>query len=63
MTNTSGIATFSYAGTNPGTDTVTALVRSTATANVNGHATSVDGLDTDAAITTGHARLYWCTIE
>jgi RHS repeat-associated protein len=27
---------FSYAGTNPGTDTVTALVRSTATANVNG---------------------------
>ncbi len=36
MTNTSGIATFSYAGTNPGTDTVTALVRSTATANVNG---------------------------
>lgn len=36
VTNTSGIATFSYAGTNPGTDTVTALVRSTATANVNG---------------------------
>ncbi|HEU4508352.1 MAG TPA: PKD domain-containing protein, partial [Pyrinomonadaceae bacterium] len=35
-TNASGIATFSYAGTNPGTDTVTALVRSTATANVNG---------------------------
>jgi RHS repeat-associated protein len=36
VTNSSGIATFSYAGTNPGTDTVTALVRSTATANVNG---------------------------
>ena len=36
VTNTSGIATFTYAGTNPGTDTVTALVRSTATANVNG---------------------------
>jgi RHS repeat-associated protein len=36
VTNTSGIATFSYIGTNPGTDTVTALVRSTATANVNG---------------------------
>jgi RHS repeat-associated protein len=36
VTNTSGIATFSYAGTNPGTDTVTALVRSTATANING---------------------------
>ena len=36
VTNTSGIAIFSYAGTNPGTDTVTALVRSTATANVNG---------------------------
>ena len=36
VTNTSGIALFSYTGTNPGTDTVTALVRSTATANVNG---------------------------
>ena len=36
VTNTSGIATFSYAGTNPGTDSVTALVRSTATANVTG---------------------------
>ncbi len=36
VTNTSGIATFSYTGTNPGTDTVTALVRSTATANING---------------------------
>ena len=36
VTNASGIATFTYAGTNPGTDTVTALVRSTATANVNG---------------------------
>ncbi len=36
VTNTSGIATFNYAGTNPGTDTVTALVRSTATANING---------------------------
>ena len=36
VTNTSGIAIFSYAGTNPGTDTVTALVRSTATANING---------------------------
>lgn len=36
ITNTSGQATFSYSGTNPGTDTVTALVRSTATANVNG---------------------------
>ncbi|HKG60485.1 MAG TPA: RHS repeat-associated core domain-containing protein [Pyrinomonadaceae bacterium] len=36
VTNTSGIAIFSYAATNPGTDTVTALVRSTATANVNG---------------------------
>jgi len=36
VTNTSGIAIFSYAATNPGTDTITALVRSTATANVNG---------------------------
>ncbi|HEU4766945.1 MAG TPA: Ig-like domain-containing protein, partial [Pyrinomonadaceae bacterium] len=36
ITNTSGQATFSYSGTNPGTDTVTALVRSTATANING---------------------------
>jgi RHS repeat-associated protein len=36
VTNTSGIATFSYIGTNPGTDTVTALVRSTATVNING---------------------------
>ena len=36
VTNTSGIATFTYAGTNPGTDTVTAFVRSTATANING---------------------------
>nr|ART36397.1 C664 [uncultured bacterium] len=36
VTNSSGIATFSYAGTNPGTDTVTALVRSTATVNING---------------------------
>jgi YD repeat-containing protein len=36
VTNTSGIATFSYAGTNPGTDSVTALVRSTTTANING---------------------------
>lgn len=36
VTNTAGQATFSYAGTNPGTDTVTALVRSTATANING---------------------------
>ncbi|HEV8431561.1 MAG TPA: RHS repeat-associated core domain-containing protein [Pyrinomonadaceae bacterium] len=36
VTNTSGVATFSYAGTNPGTDTVTALVRSTATTNING---------------------------
>ena len=36
VTNTSGIATFSYIGTNQGTDTVTALVRSTATANING---------------------------
>src|SRR5678815_416570 len=35
VTNTSGIAIFSYAGTNPGTDTVTALVRSTATVNIN----------------------------
>ena len=35
-TNTSGIATFTYTGTNPGTDTVTAIVRSTATANING---------------------------
>lgn len=36
VTNTSGQATLTYTGTNPGTDTVTALVRSTATANVNG---------------------------
>jgi streptogramin lyase len=36
VTNSSGIATFSFAGTNPGTDTVTALVRSTATTNING---------------------------
>ncbi len=36
ITNASGQATFSYAGTNPGTDTVTALVRSTATVNING---------------------------
>jgi RHS repeat-associated protein len=36
VTNSSGIATFSYAATNPGTDTVTALVRSTATTNING---------------------------
>ncbi len=35
-TNATGIATFSYAGTNPGTDVVTAIVRSTATTNVNG---------------------------
>ncbi|HEX6284928.1 MAG TPA: Ig-like domain-containing protein, partial [Pyrinomonadaceae bacterium] len=34
VTNASGVATFTYAGTNPGTDSVTALVRSTATANV-----------------------------
>jgi RHS repeat-associated protein len=34
VTNTSGIATFTYTGTNPGTDSVTALVRSTATANI-----------------------------
>lgn len=36
VTNASGVATFSYAGTNPGTDVVTALVRSTATSNING---------------------------
>ena len=36
VTNSSGVATFSYAGANPGTDTVTALVRSTATVNING---------------------------
>jgi RHS repeat-associated protein len=35
VTNASGVATFSYAGTNPGTDSVTALVRSTATVNIN----------------------------
>jgi len=35
VTNTTGVATFTYTGTNPGTDSVTALVRSTATANIN----------------------------
>lgn len=35
VTNTTGVATFTYTGTNPGTDSVTARVRSTATANIN----------------------------
>jgi YD repeat-containing protein len=34
VTNASGVATFSYAGTNPGTDSVRAIVRSTATTNI-----------------------------
>jgi len=35
VTNASGVATFTYAGTNPGTDSVSARVRSTATININ----------------------------
>lgn len=35
VTNASGVATFSYSGTNPGTDTVRALVRNTSTTTVN----------------------------
>jgi RHS repeat-associated protein len=35
VTNASGIATFTYTGTNPGTDSVSARVRSTATININ----------------------------
>jgi RHS repeat-associated protein len=41
VTNASGIATFSYSGTNPGTDTVRALVRNTATSNINSNAVSM----------------------
>jgi RHS repeat-associated protein len=35
VTNASGVATFTYSGTNAGTDTVRALVRSTSTATIN----------------------------
>ncbi|HEY2961613.1 MAG TPA: RHS repeat-associated core domain-containing protein [Pyrinomonadaceae bacterium] len=41
VTNSSGVATFTYAGTNPGTDSVTALVRSTATANITSGAVAM----------------------
>jgi RHS repeat-associated protein len=34
LTNASGVATFNYAGTNPGTDSVRAIVRSTSTTNI-----------------------------
>jgi RHS repeat-associated protein len=42
VTNASGVATFNYSGTNPGTDTVRALVRNTATSNVNSNAVSME---------------------
>ena len=41
VTDAAGVATFSYAGANPGTDTVSALVRNTATSNVNSNAVSM----------------------
>jgi RHS repeat-associated protein len=42
VTNSTGVATFNYSGTNPGTDTVRALVRNTATANINSNAVSME---------------------
>ncbi len=42
VTNASGVATFSYAGTNPGTDSVTALVRSTSSTNINSNAVAMN---------------------
>jgi RHS repeat-associated protein len=42
VTNASGVATFNYSGTNPGTDTVRALVRNTANSNVNSNAVSME---------------------
>lgn len=42
VTNASGVATFNYSGTNPGTDTVRALVRNTAAANINSNAVSME---------------------
>jgi RHS repeat-associated protein len=41
VTDASGVATFSYAGTNEGTDTVRALVRNTSTSSVNSNAVSM----------------------
>ncbi|HEX7152060.1 MAG TPA: RHS repeat-associated core domain-containing protein [Thermoanaerobaculia bacterium] len=41
VTNASGVATFIHSGTNLGTDTVTALVRHTATANINSPAVAM----------------------
>ncbi|HEY0140201.1 MAG TPA: RHS repeat-associated core domain-containing protein [Thermoanaerobaculia bacterium] len=41
VTNASGVATFIHSGTNLGTDTVTALVRHTSTANINSPAVAM----------------------
>lgn len=38
VTNAAGVATFSYSGTNPGTDSVRALVRNTSTSTINSNA-------------------------
>ena len=41
VTDAAGVATFNYSGTNEGTDTVRALVRNTATQNINSNAVSM----------------------
>jgi RHS repeat-associated protein len=41
VTDASGVATFSYSGTNPGTDSVRALVRNTSTTDINSGAVSM----------------------
>jgi hypothetical protein len=63
VTNASGIATFSYTGTNPGTDTVTALVRSTATVNINGTPPVSMVWTLTAAIAAGNTGLDWRPTE
>jgi RHS repeat-associated protein len=49
VTDASGVATVNYAGTNPGTDTVRALVRNTATSNVNSNALTMEWTLTTAS--------------
>ena len=49
VTDASGIATFSYSGTNLGTDTVSALVRNTATASINSPAVAMTWVLTAAS--------------
>lgn len=42
VTNSAGVATFNYSGTNAGTDSVSALVRSTSTDSINSNAVAME---------------------